>query len=82
MVAVGVHRRRRHGIDGIPADQLVDIEDVAVGLVLRPGARPQEPLSLCALLSKPLPALAGVDLLVALVGELGIGNRDLAFWGL
>ena len=33
---------------------------------------------MCALLGKALPALVRINLLVALVGELGIGDRDFA----
>ncbi len=79
MVAVSIHRRWRHRVDRIEADQLVDVKDVAVGLVLCPGAGPQEPLRLAALLREALPALVRIDLLVELIGELGVGNRHLAF---
>ena len=40
MIAEGIHRRRRHGVDRVGGDQLLDIEHVAVGLVLRAGACP------------------------------------------
>jgi len=78
MITMRIHRRRRHRVDRVGADQLIDIEDVAVGLVLGPGTRPQEPLCLRALLRKALPAFVSVDLFVELIGELGIGDRHLA----
>ncbi len=78
MVAVGVHRRRRHRVDGVGANQLVDVENVAISLVLGPGARPQEPLRLGALLRQPLPALVRVDVFVELIGELRVGDRNFA----
>ena len=37
-------RLGRHGVDGVRADQLLDIEHVAVARILGPGARPQHPL--------------------------------------
>ena len=59
VVAISVHRRRRHRVDRIHADQFVDIKDIAVGLVLGAGARPQQTLGLRALLREALPALIG-----------------------
>ena len=38
----------RHGIDGVRADQLFDIEHVAIGLVLGAGRSPEQPLRLGA----------------------------------
>ncbi len=78
VVAVGIHRRRRHRVDGVRADQLVDIENVAVGLVLGSGARPQQALRLGALLRQPLPALVRIYFSIELIGELGVGDRDFA----
>ena len=78
VVAIGIHRRRRHRVDGVRPNQLVDIEDVAVRLVLGPGARPQQALRLGALLRQPLPALVGIDVFVESIGELRVGDRDFA----
>src|SRR5207244_11969395 len=44
VLAEGIQRRGRHGIDCVGPDQLFDIEDVAVGLVLRTGAGPEQAL--------------------------------------
>ena len=78
VVAERVERRRRHGVDGVGTDQLLDVEHVAVVLVLGAGRRPQQPLRLCALGRKLVPARAGKQALVVLVGQLGVGDGDLA----
>ena len=78
MVAKRIHGRDRHGVDGVGPDQLLDIEHVAIGLVLGAGRGPQQPLRLCALRGQRLPARAGEQPLVALIGELGVGDGDLA----
>ena len=78
VIAEGVERRRRHGIDRVGADQLLDIEHVAIVLVLGAGRGPQQPLRLGALGRELVPARAGKQLLVFLIGELGVGDRDLA----
>ena len=78
VVAEGIERRRRHGVDGVGADQLLDIEHVAVVLVLGAGRGPQQPLRLGALGRELVPAWPGEQPLVILVGELGVGDRDLA----
>ena len=58
VIAERVERRGRHRVDGVRADQLLDIEHVAVGLVLGAGARPQQPLRLGALRAPALPTRA------------------------
>ena len=78
MVAEGVERGRRHGIDGVGTDQLLDIEHVAIVLVLGAGGGPQQSLRPCASGGKPVPARAGKQPLVFLIGELGVGDRHLA----
>ena len=78
VVAKRVERGRRNGVDGIGPDQLLDIEHVAQGLALGAGACPQQPLRLCPLCRQRFPALAGEQAPIALVGQLGIGDRDLA----
>ena len=69
---------RRHRVHGVGADQLLDVEDVRVARVLGARARPEDPLRPGALLSERLPSRAGEDRLVALVRQLGVGDRDLA----
>jgi len=49
MIAERIQRRRRHRVDGVLADQFLDIEHVAVFLVLGAGRGPQQPLRLCPL---------------------------------
>ena len=44
VIAERVHGRRRHGVDRVGTDQLLDVEHVAVALVLGAGAGPQQPL--------------------------------------
>ena len=78
MVEKRLHRGGRHRVDGVRADQLLDIEHVAVGLVLGAGAGPQQPLGLGPLLGQTLPALIAEDSLIHLISELGVGDRDLA----
>ena len=78
VVAKRVEGRRRDRVDGIGPDQLLDVDHVAVVGVLGPRAGPEQPLRLGALAGQGLPAPPAEELLVALVGELGVGNRDLA----
>ncbi len=78
VVAKRVDRCDRHGVDGIGADQLFDIEYVAISLVLGAGRRPQQPLWLGAVGFERVPARPGKQAQIALIGELGIGDGDLA----
>ena len=78
VIAEGIQRCRRHGVDGVGADQLLDIENVGIVLVLGAGGGPQQPLRLGALGGELLPARSRKQPLVVLVGHLGIGDRDLA----
>ena len=78
VVAERIHGRDRHGVDGVGPDQLLDIEHVAIGLVLGAGGGPQQPLRLGAFRGQRLPARAVEQPLVALIGELGVGDGDLA----
>src|SRR3979490_1885360 len=75
-LAPGFPRSRKASLVG--GGQLVDIEDIAIVLVLRARARPQEPLDARALGLQFLPARARKQTLVALIGELGVGDRGLA----
>ena len=77
MIAEGVHRCGRHCADRFTGDQSLDIKHVAVGGVLGPGTRPQQPLDACALGPKLLPPGAGEQTLVALVGKFRVCDRDL-----
>ena len=79
VVAEGLERRRRHGVDGVGPDQLLDVAERRgtrgfFVLVLAHSSR----CTLAPCVGERLPALAGDDLLEALVGELRVGDRDLA----
>ena len=78
VVAKRLEGRGRDRVDGIGPDQLLDVDHVAVVGVLGPRAGPEQPLRLGALAGQGLPAPPAEELLVALIGELGVGNRDLA----
>src|SRR5262249_25586814 len=55
MVAKCVEGGQWYGVDGVGADQLLDIENIAVGLVLRASARPEQALWLRSFGGEPLP---------------------------
>ena len=61
--------------------QLRYVEHVGIGRVLGSGARPQRPLPPGAAVTEALPAGAGELGPVALVGDAGAGDRDLAAGG-
>src|SRR3954452_4085960 len=63
-----------HRVDRVVPDELLDVDDVAVLRVLRRRRRPQAALCGRALAPQRLPLLAGEDLLVALVGQLRVGD--------
>ena len=46
--------------------------------ILGPRAGPEQPLRLGTLVSQGLPTSTVEELLIPLVGQLGVGNRDLA----
>jgi hypothetical protein len=71
-------RLARHRVDGLGPDQRLDVQEVGVVGVLRGGGGPQAALRRRALALQLLPLAAGEDLLVGLVGELGVGDRELA----
>ena len=81
VIAKRVHGGGRHGVDGVAADQLLDVEHVGIGLVLGARGGPEQALRLGALLRQRLPLRLGEDPLVALVCELGVGDGDLALEG-
>ena len=65
-------------LHGIGPDQLLHVHRVGVGGVLGGGRRPQNALRRGALAGEELPALAGKRLLVVLIGELCVGDGELA----
>ena len=70
--------RRRNCVDGVRPDERLDVEHVAVRRILRAGRCPQRTLHIRAVMLQLLPTLAAEGLFEELVGELGVGNRDLA----
>ena len=78
VVAERVERRHRHGIDGVGADQLLDIDERRCRRIFGSGRGPQQPLRLGAEIGEPLPARSGKALLPAAGRRLGVGDRDLA----
>ena len=77
VVLEGLDRLLGHRVHGLGPDQLLDVHDVAVLGVLRGRRGPERPLRRRALGDQEVPGLAGEELLVALVGELGVGDREL-----
>ena len=67
-----IQRRRRHGVHRVLADQLLDVERVAVIFVLGTGRGPQEPLRLRTFRGQFLPAGTSKQFLVILIGQLGV----------
>ena len=71
-------RGRRHGVDGLGADQLLHVVGVGVLGVLGRGRRPQAALRARTRLLQRLPARARVELLPELVGQLRVVDADAA----
>ena len=71
-------RRRRHGIDRVGADERLHIEDVGVARVLGAGAGPEESLGPGPGGGQPLPGGALEVITKPGVGQLRVGDRDLA----
>ncbi len=78
VVAEGVHRCRRNGVDGVAADQLLDIQHVAIRLVLHAGAGPEQALRIGAGGGELLPAIAGNHRLVFDIRHLRVRDGHAA----
>src|SRR5260370_38364003 len=78
VLSKSVHRGWRHGVDGVRADQLLDIEHIAVLRVFGPGACPKQSLRLGALRAQRLPARPSGEPFIARLGDSGVGNHHLA----
>ncbi len=78
VVAEGLDGRRRHGIDGVRANQRLGVEHVPVLGVLGARAGPQRPLQRGAGLAQRGELLAAEMPLEGRVGEAGVGDRRLA----
>jgi hypothetical protein len=62
----------REGVDGVGADQAVDVERVGIGGVLGGRRCPQRPLRVAASGGKALPPRPGETVAEHLVGKLGL----------
>src|SRR2546422_9609153 len=78
VLAERIEGRRRNRVHGVRPDQLLNVDNVAVGGVLRAGAGPEQPLRLSSLCRERLPPRAAINLLVALVCPPGVGDGHLA----
>ena len=78
VVVEGLQRAERHGVDGVLADERLDVVHVAVSLVLGAGRGPERPLAGGALRLQRLPAGGGDGLQENLVSLLCICIGDLA----
>ena len=78
VVAEGVDGRLRHGVDGVGADEVLDVQDVRQPRVLGRRRRPQAALDARPLLLEAREAARGEDAEEALVGVLGVGDAHRA----
>src|SRR5437899_10080792 len=78
VILEGADRLLGHGVHRLRADQLLDIQDVAILGILRRRGRPQAALFCGALRLEGLPAWAGEHVEIVLVRELRVGDRELA----
>src|SRR6266446_1577431 len=78
MIAKRARGGRRHGVDGIAPDQLIDVENVPEFGILSARAGPKQSLRLSALGRKLIPLLASEDSLVTCIRGLGIRDGRLA----
>ncbi len=69
---------RRHGVDCVRADERIHVQDVGIARVLGAGAGPEQPLWSGAGGCQPLPGGALEVITEPGVGQLRIGDRDLA----
>src|SRR5207247_3107129 len=74
VIAKGGERAGRPGIHRVRADQLLDVQHVAIPGILRSGRCPEQPLSARAEGFELLELQAGKELAKSLVHELGVGD--------
>ena len=72
MIPESIEGGGRHGVDGVGADQFLDVHHIAVGGIFRAGAGPEHALCLCAFGCERIPAWSGEDLLVGLYVSLAL----------
>ena len=78
MIAERVQGCRRNSVDSVRTDQFFEVHHVAVRRILGAGARPQDTLRLRALGRERLPARRREYFLIRLVGQLAVGDGNLA----
>ena len=78
MISKRVNRRRGHRINGVPADELFDVQHIAVLGVLCARARPQQTLRSGSLCCHCSPAIGVDELSVPLVRNLRVCDGDRA----
>ncbi len=78
MIAKPVVGGGRDGVDRVRSDQLFDVDYIAQLGVLGRSGRPQHALRLRILRLQFFPARSGEELLVRLIGQLGVRYRNLA----
>ena len=76
VIAEGLQGGWRDRVDRVTANQLFDVANVAIARILGTGACPQEALGLRAHGCESLPFGGSTEREVALIGELGVGDRD------
>ena len=73
--SVGLEGGGGQGVDGVGADQLLDIENIGVGGILGAGRGPQRPLHPGTARRQRGEVVAAEELGESAVGELGVGDR-------
>ncbi len=81
VIAEGVKRGRRDGVDGFGTDEGIHVEGVGVGGVFRARGGPQRTLDARAFEFETFPAMRGEDRAERLVGEFRVGDGGLAAQG-
>ena len=78
MVAERIHRRRRNRIHRVAAYEFLDIQHVAIRLVLHARAGPEQALRVCADGRELLPPVSGHHVRIQHVGHLCVRDGHLA----
>jgi len=68
VIAEGIERRRRNGVDCVRADEFFHIDHIAIVGIFCAGARPEDALGLRSFGGEGFPADTGENALVGLVG--------------
>ena len=76
MIPKCIQSSRRHGVDGMRSNQLIDVEGVGVEGVLGASTGPQDSLHPGSLSCKTLPPLPSEQILEPGVGRFGVCHRN------